>query len=256
MALSPSITTISNSPPADPELRNTVAALRSSMRDGACLTEPLSVMTRGRLGMRLDLLRGCAKQAAPGQIETEVAKLMTSYPSLRGSSATDAAAMIYQYTEALAGVPLWAVRDACKAIARGAVPDINPDFAPSSARLRKLVDDAVSALHAEARNIKSLLEAPVVLPDNSETAVRVKETVVTGLRTLSKKLDDDDRAARLPQQREAGSGFKALQGAALTEYYRTHNWLGQPKPPQRNVTDDDTVTVDETFRDDRRAVGG
>ena len=72
--------------------------------------------------MRLDLLRACVKQARAEEVETEIAKLMTSYPSLRGSSEIDAKAMVYQYAEALAGVPLWAIREACKAIARGAVP--------------------------------------------------------------------------------------------------------------------------------------
>lgn len=254
MAQSLSITTITNSPPADPELARTVAALRSSMRDDACLTEPLSVMTRGRLDMRLDLLRGCAKQAGADEIQHEVTRLMTSYPSLRGASSTDAAAMVYQYAEALAGVPLWAIRDACKAIARGAVPDINPDFAPSSARLRKLVDGYVSAMHLEARGIKQLLDAPVVLPDNSEMAKRSAEVINTGFKSLIQKLEDDDKAARLPQQREALSGFKALQGAALTEHYRTHGFLFRPKPTDRNVTDRDTVTVDDEYPE--QAAGG
>jgi hypothetical protein len=182
MAQLPSTTTISNSPPPDNELARSVAALRSSLRDGACLTEPLSVMTRGRLSMRLDLLRGCAKHAGIDQVEHEVTKLMASYPSLRGSSDIDAKAMVYQYAEALAGVPLWAIRDVCKMIARGAVPDVNPDFAPSSARLRQLVDGLVSAVHLEARNIKSLLDAAVALPDNSEMAKRSAEVIKTGFK--------------------------------------------------------------------------
>ena len=254
MAQLPSTMTITNSPPADHELARAVAALRSSMRDDACLTEPLSVMTRGRLSMRLDLLRGCVKQARAEEVETEVAKLMTSYPSLRGSSEIDAKAMIYQYAEALAGVPLWAIRDACKAIARGAVPDINPDFAPSSARLRQLVDGYVSAVHLEARGIKQLLEAPVVLPDNDEMAKKSAEVISAGFKSLIQKLDDDERAERLPQHQEAGTGFKPLQGAALVEHYKTHGFLFRPKPTVRNGERNGTVTVDDEYPE--QAVGG
>ncbi|WP_299815053.1 hypothetical protein [Tardiphaga sp.] len=82
MAQSLSTTTITNSPPADPELGRTIAALRSSIRDDACLTEPLSVTTRGRLSMRLDLLRRCAKQAGTDEIQHEITKLMTGYGAL------------------------------------------------------------------------------------------------------------------------------------------------------------------------------
>jgi len=249
MAQSLSTTTTTNSPPADPELSRAVATLRSSMRDDACLTEPLSGMTRGRLSMRLDLLRGCVKQATTDQIQHEVTRLMTSYPSLRGASATDAAAMVYQYAEALAGVPLWAIQDACKAIARGAVPDINPDFAPSSARLRQIVDGYVSAVHLEARGIKQLLEAPVVLPDNEEMAKRSSDVIMTGLKSLVQKLEEDDRAERLPQQREASSGFRALQGAELVEHYRTHGFLFKPKPASNSAYE----TENETFQDERVA---
>lgn len=254
MAQSPSITTTTNSPPSDHELARAVATLRSSMRDDSCLTEPLSVMTRGRLSMRLDLLRGCVKQARAEEVEHEVTKLMASYPSLRGSSDTDAKAMVYQYAEALAGVPLWAIRDACKAIARGAVPDVNPDFAPSSARLRQLVDGYVAAVHLEARGIKQLLEAPVVLPDNDEMAKRSAEVISAGFKSLIQKLDDDERAERLPQHQEAGTGFKPLQGAALVEHYRTHGFLFRPKPPQRNGDVTVSVTNDEDYLE--QAAGG
>lgn len=254
MAQSLSTTTTTNSPPADPELARAVATLRSSMRDDACLTQPLSVMTRGRLSMRLDLLRGSVKQATADQIQHEITRLMTSYPSLRGASATDAAAMVYQYAEALAGVPLWAIRDACKAIARGAVPDIHLDFAPSSARLRQLVDGYVSAVHLEARGIKQLLEAPVVLPDNDEMAKKSAEVISAGFKSLIQKLDDDERAERLPQHQEAGTGFKPLQGAALVEHYKTHGFLFRPKPPVRNGERNGTVTVDDEYPE--QAAGG
>ena len=158
--------------------------------------------------------------------------------------------MVYQFAEALAGVPLWAIRDACKAIARGAVPDIHLDFAPSSARLRQLVDGYVSAVHLEARGIKQLLEAPVVLPDNDEMAKKSAEVIRAGFKSLIQKLDDDERAERLPQHEEASTGFKPLQGAALVEHYKTHGFLFRPKPPQRNGD----VTVDEEYPE--QAAGG
>jgi hypothetical protein len=159
------------------------------MRDGAYLTAPLSVTTRDQLENRLEVLRNAARAASGEQIAHEVTKLMTSYPSLRGSSDSDAAAIIGQYSEALAGVPLWALRDACKAIARGAVAGLNPDFPPSSARLRGVADGYVSALHLEARGILEVLEAQVALPDNDEMARKTAKLIGTGLRKLSQRLE-------------------------------------------------------------------
>lgn len=251
-------TTNSNSPPAEPELAWTIASLLSSTRDGGCLTEPLSVITRGRLSNRLLLLSGCLNAAGKDELRLEVAKLMAAYPSMRNTSTVDGVALVHQYAEALAGAPTWAVRDACKAVMKGAVPDINPDFVPSSARLRQLVDGYVSAAHQEARNINLLLEAPVVLPDNSEMAKKSAEVISAGFKSLIQKLDDDERAERLPQQREASGGFKALQGAALVEHYKTHGFLFRSKPPlrngDRNVTGDGTVTVDDEYPE--QAAGG
>ncbi|SNS36569.1 hypothetical protein SAMN05216374_0993 [Tardiphaga sp. OK246] len=257
MAQTPSITTISNSPPVDHEVARVITALRSSMRDGNCLTEPLSLTTRGRLSHRLALLQACTEQASGDQIRLEIAKLMASYPSLRGASANDAAAMVFQYSEALAGVPLWAVRDACGAIARGSVKDVNPDFAPTSARLRQIVDGITTAAHLEAKQIGVILEAPVVLPDDDEKAEAVRKGVGDAMRARANEMREADEALRRPVLVPEGGGFKAPSPKDLSEIYKTRRLPGLPV---RNVTRNDDrnghATVDEEYADHLRdAVG-
>jgi hypothetical protein len=97
-----------------------------------------------------------------------------------------------------------------------------------------------------------------VLPDNDEMAKKSAEVINAGFKSLIQKLDDDERAERLPQHQEAGTGFKPLQGAALVEHYKTHGFLFQPKPTirngDRNVMVEGTVTVDREYSE--QAAGG
>ena len=185
------------SPPPDVQLARELAVVRAGMREGG-LTDKLPAMLEGKLGSRLDLLRRSVKQASIGELEEQVAKLMLAYPSTGGHGEIDAMLRVRQYSEDLLGAPLWAVKDACRDVSRGAVPGLNRDFAPSSPRLRELVDGYVSAVHKEAKEIKEVLLAPHVPPDNSEMAEKTKDYIASGLQALAQKLRDDDAALLRP----------------------------------------------------------
>lgn len=213
------------SPPLDLQLARELAVVRAGLREGG-LTEKLSAILTGKLGNRLDLLRRSVKQASIGELEEQVAKLMLAYPSTGGHSEIDAMLRVRQYAADLLGAPIWAVKDACRDVSRGAVPGLNRDFAPSSPRLRELVDRYVSAVHKEAGEIKEVLHAPQVLPDNSEMAEKTKEYIVQGFRSLTQKLRDDDEALRRPVVASEASKYKAPTIAELREIYANRRLPG------------------------------
>jgi hypothetical protein len=160
-----------------------LAVLRVGLLNGS-LVEELPEPVRTRLDERLALLRGSVRQATISQIEGEVAKLMLAFPSTRSVPVIDAQLQARKYAEDLQGVPLWAVQEACRDVSRGSVPGLNPDFPPSSPRLRLIVDGYVTAVHREARAIKEVLEAPLLLPENPEVRGLIRE----GLRARSGEL--------------------------------------------------------------------
>jgi hypothetical protein len=223
------------SPGVDASLTRELAVIRNGMRDGG-LTEEVPTITRARLNNRLELLRSSVKQAALTDIEEQIAKLLMGYSSMRGLSKTDAQVMARQYGDALLGLPLWAIADACKDVSRGAVPDLNPDFPPSAPRLRQLADRYVSAVHKEAIEIKSVLSAPSVLPDNPEMAKRVQERVKAGFAELSETLHNN-LAPTNPSP--ATPAWKAPTPEEIRKHYDTHGLAMKPKPvPQTSERGD------------------
>ncbi|WP_457492078.1 hypothetical protein [Tardiphaga sp. P5_C7] len=225
------------------------------MREGG-LTEKLPALLAGKLSNRLDLLRRSVKQASIGELEEQVAKLMLAYPSTGGHGEIDAMLRVRQYSEDLLGTPLWAVKDACRDVSRGAVPGLNRDFAPSSPRLRELVDGYVSAVHKEAGDIKEVLHAPVVLPDNSEMAQKTREYIVNGFQALTQKLKDDEAALRGPVIPTEASKYKAPTIAQLKEIYASRKLpgIGESRAARNAVSQ--SPDLDEDFRNHLRdAVG-
>jgi hypothetical protein len=165
--------------------------------------------------------------------------------------------MVAQYATALQGVPLWAIREVCADIVRGVVPGLNPDFPPTAPRLRQLADERTARTAIESRQIREVLDAPVVLPDDPQMAAELKKTVGEGLRNLAKQLRDDDEALRRPVLAPDGSGFKAPSGRDLAEIYRTRQLPGLPvRNGPRNDDRNGDVTVNDECADHLRdAVG-
>lgn len=196
------------------------------MREGG-LTRQLSVVLAGKLSGRLDLLRRSVKQASIGELEEQVAKLMLAWPVTGGHSEIDAMLRVRQYAEDLLGTPLWAVRSACQDVSRGSVPGLNRDFPPSSPRLRELVDGYVSAVHKEAREIKEVLQAPQVPPDDPEKAAAVKKLIGEGLRSLVEVMRAKDAQFAGPPG-PTKAPFKPLSIAECAEIYKTRRLPGMP----------------------------
>ena len=226
MQQSPSITTTLNSPTIDIEVSRMVPVLLASMCENGSFTEALPAKTRSRLQARNVVLRATLQPAKAEDIKQEIAKLMAAYPSLRGASPADALAMLHQFTEALKGVPLWALRGVCRDVLRGSIPGLNPDFPPTAPRVRQLVDIRDAAQHQEARDIERILTAKVVLPDDKEKAA----AVIAGFKTLQQRLREPEKP----------STFKAPTITELGEIYRNRSL---PKPTEFNKIQDDGRNV-------------
>jgi hypothetical protein len=179
-----------------------LAAIRLGWEDGH-LSAPLPEPVRERLTKRLELLRSCSRPAAVEAIEEEVAKLMLGFPSTRGVPVIEVQLQVRKYAEDLLGAPLWAVKDACRDISRGSVQGLNPDFPPTSPRLRLVVNSYVSRVHLEAREIKVVLHAAVLLPANPEVRQSIRDGLLARSRELARVHDTPPKPAPTPEQIKA-----------------------------------------------------
>lgn len=244
-------TTTASSPGIDLDLSRVLASVRRTMREGGLQT-PLSLALRTRLQQRAAVLDGSAASAAPTQTKLEIAKLTTAFPSLRGTGAADAQAMVAQYATALQGLPLWAIREVCGEIVRGTVPGLNPDFPPTAPRVRQLVDERTTRSELEAKQIREVLEAPVVPKDNPEMAEKTRKVIGEGLRNLVEVMREKDRqfaGGAAPEK----PPFKPFSIAECAEMYKRGD---RPGMPFRNVTRNDDRNVTDAADIDISAEAG
>ncbi len=235
-------TTTASSPGIDLELSQKLASIRLAMREGGHQA-PLAPAVVARLQQRQAVLQACAAGATAGQVKLEIAKLTAAFPSLRGAGAADAQAMVSQYATALQRLPLWAIREVCGEIVRGTVPGLNPDFPPTAPRIRQLVDERTERADFEAKQIREVLDAPVVPADNPEVAERTRKLIGEQLRGLAGIMREKDRqfAGAVTPEKPA---FKAFSVAECAENYKRGD---HPGMPFRNVTrnDDRNVAADD-----------
>ena len=126
-------------------------------------------MVKEALGRRLlELERGLAP-ALGAEIGREVAVLFGTMAIPSGDVA-DLRATIRLYEADLAGLPIWAVREACGAFRRGDIG--KPPFAPRIAELRQEVISRIQRFESERQVIKATLaariEAPAVSKDEAK----------------------------------------------------------------------------------------
>lgn len=143
-----------------------------------------------------------ARMMAPFRGAEQAARARSALAALFGSNATlsgrDAGALVAAYLTALADLPAWAIESACLRAARGGVPGLNPDFAPTAARLHDLAREAMSDVAAERAKISDVLRARIEPPVDPEMRERVGQ-LLTGLADELKErhmtADSEDRAA-------------------------------------------------------------
>lgn len=160
------------------------------------------------------------QSASRTQLEEAVAGLMMGYPSMRGLSKIEAQILVRKYADDLEGVPLWAIHVACKDISRGIVSDLNPDFAPSAARVRQQADEHMERIEREARDLRLVLNAPVLPPEDPEMRERIKFKF--------KELRQHMHRNAIPEQ-PIEPKFKAPTAEEIRAHYSSHNLEFVPK---------------------------
>lgn len=245
-----SISTMTSSPGTDLELSRILASLCAAMREGGHQA-PLPPATRTRLEQRQAVLQASAVGATTDQTEIEVAKLMTAYPSSRAAALTDVQVTVRQYATALASVPLWALREVCADVLRGSVAGLNPDFMPTAPRMRQLVDDCMERSDMEARQIREVLDAPVVAPSDPRMAAATRKAIGEGLRNMADVMRDKDRSFAGPTGAEKAP-FKPFSIAECAELYKSRPLPGMPA---RNGHRNDERNGDVTVRNDDHGAG-
>lgn len=122
---------------------------------------------------RLSTLRRSLDHRDNGEVAKSVAKLMASYSSARGN-ADEARSTIAAYVSVLAGLPPWAVAEACQAWARGGYGATASAFAPSGAQLHEAAFGIFEKFRREADDLERLLSARTT-PISAEERARVAE---------------------------------------------------------------------------------
>lgn len=167
---------------------------------------------RSALIEREQAVSGWLAPAGPDRARVEIAALLGVMASRAGDE-TDKRAMLEIYVADLAGVPLFALRSACRAYRSGAMGD--GQWAPPPGVLRQTAEGYARALMEERGKLRKVLGAkiiadPVIDPERREAVVRMARGVCAELRAVDPVAQP--RRSRLPTKEEAQA---ALEIAAL-----------------------------------------
>ncbi len=189
------------------------------------LIEPLSSGHRAALERRANALAG---QLAPMRGEAQAARARAALAALFGSVATlagrDAAAMVNSYMLALADLPAWAIERACVQAVRGGVPGLNPDFAPTAARLHEMARALIAEASAERLVIGDVLRARIEPPANPAMRERVGKLFAELSAELKKNMEDEglqvarEAAAARSISRNHAEVLAARRSAGMPEF--------------------------------------
>jgi hypothetical protein len=144
------------------------------------LREAPSPALKERLYVRCEQLKAALLPARQSDVAQLIGQLFLGFGSAR-ANVDDAQAVTAQYCIALAGLPLWAIREACRKFASGNVtawecPHWNRSFAPSSAQLSTLANAIASPLYEEARKIDDVLTGYIRhVPDERERQESIRK---------------------------------------------------------------------------------
>lgn len=109
------------------------------------------------------------------------------------------------YVTHLSDLPLFAIEDACRQVAKGYVDGLSPDFPPSAARLHQLAMDACALLKKEMTEIHEVLNAKAY----HEPTEAERDRIAAGFQKLSEDLAENDRMSARPDREQSGKRLDA-----------------------------------------------
>lgn len=201
-----------------------LAALRNGLErepDGTLwVTRLPTAEQRGALEGRADQIRRSLRPASFSDADKQrAARALTAM--LMGwinAKTADPKATVAGYVMHLQDLPVVAIERVCADVARGAVPDLSPDFPPSAARLHQLGEAALEALRVELAEINQVLGAKLCHQPSAEERERIRVGFARLHDTLSTVPADpaeDHRKAVAESRRKA-----AHERRILNEYER------------------------------------
>lgn len=212
---------------------------------GNDLTRPLEPDVRRRLAAYAATIDQSRVRATSGEIAREIAALMVAFRSARSVSNEEAAATTREYVDLLADLPLWAIQAGFRKIKLGEAADVSLDFAPAAPRLRKVVTDLMEPVLADRYQIRQVLNARVLPPEDPARAAETRKVIGGALRGMADDLDKRNRAA-IEAASPPKPAFKAPTLADLQEIYKTRPLPGAgARNGQRNGDRNGDVTFHE-----------
>lgn len=198
--------------PTDDALAAELDAARSRV-DGGALVGGLHPDQRALFAGRLGELQPYFRPAKREEIEDAINHLMVSFFPARSVSAVEARLTLRKYSEDLAGMPLWAIRDACSAISQGKVDGASLDFPPAAPRIRAAAGDIMAPFLAEQYRLKMVLSAR----EEREVSPEEQQRVMEGLRALGKALTATSLSEREAEITKGVDAFKTRHAAQLEQ---------------------------------------
>lgn len=217
-------------PKVDLPAARELAVRKNSMEHGF-LPEPIPTAIRSMLQRRQAEVSAALTGASRSELEEEVSGIMLGFPSMRSLSKLEAQVLVRKYAEDLVGLPIWAIKAGARDISRGAVSDLNPDFAPSAARVRQQAQEHMERVEREARDLRKVLMAQVLPPEKRERS----EQIVLGFQ----KLQQDMRAFNTPPKEAEAKKPQTMTPEQLKAHYSMFG-LGFKEKPPVDLGDDDS----------------
>jgi hypothetical protein len=103
------------------------------------------------------------------------------------------------YITHLSDMPLFAIEDACRKVAKGYVDGLSPDFPPSAARLHQLAMDACAELKKEMADLHEVLTAKA----HHEPTDEERSRIAIGFKRLAEDLIENDQSSRKSSREES-----------------------------------------------------
>lgn len=145
---------------------------------------------RQAMSVRLDDVRRALRPVHMGDADKRAAakaitQLLTAWVHAGRGDIRDT---VTAYTAHLSDLPLFAIEDACRRVAKGYVDGLSPDFPPSAARLHQLGMEACALLKQEMAQIHEVLNAKAY----HEPSADERERIAAGFQQLSAELSEGD----------------------------------------------------------------